>query len=148
MCTMLTDDNRRKLKKMARKNRTTNSKKSTQNRSRRGNLSTASRRLHRDPPHKALPRVPLNQIQDDRFFSPLKKELRPLLNIMGSPVEVKAIPLLRKYSPHALFQIDMSALLCARRAIRKEVLFSKGRGGSKVKKPSYNEKSKLNCRRK
>lgn len=131
---------------MARKNRSTNSKKSQIKKSyspRRVDLSNTRRSLHRVPIKPQL-----TEIQDGRFYSPLKKELRPLLDIMGSPAQIKAIPLLKKYSPQALFQVDNSALLCARRAIRKEVIFSLGRGGSKVKKPKYQTNSKINCRRK
>lgn len=116
----------------------------TKTTARRGDLSTARRQTQKPRLH-SYPKPPPPIIQDGRFYSPLKKELRPLLDVQGLPAQIKAIPLLKKYSPTALFKADRRSLLCARRKIRKEVIFAKGRGGRKNSKPRFNHNSKIGC---
>lgn len=84
----------------------------------------------------------MDEIQDLRV-SPHNSVFTPLLDLSGAPAPIK-----RRVAPNfqLISEIPKRALLCARRKIRKEVLFASGKGGSKVKPPKFNRNSDLRCK--
>lgn len=90
----------------------------------------------------------LTAIEDRRTFSPgrvtsprtprqvARMSMHPARQASGRKVEV--------YS----FDLPRSVAICARRAIRKQVIHAKGVAGSKVRRPKRNAFSSISCRRK
>ncbi len=88
----------------------------------------------------------LHMIQDNRLFSPTPLVQREIRRINITPVIVKSRPNIRKRGTSAFLSIPRSAIICARRKIRKEVIFAKNKGGSGNRRPKFNENSQLHCR--
>lgn len=88
----------------------------------------------------------LQPIQDNRLFQPLTIVERPVMTIYSKPAKVYNNPNIRKRGSSLFTNIPKSALICARRKIRKEVIFAKNKNGSGNKKPRHNENSKLYCK--
>lgn len=123
------------------KKRKSNSSKLNQRKSMavRDNYSYITKlRLHRLP----LLSTRLRVIQDLRTSHPLSVS-RPLLSTRGDIVRPRP-RVLKNFN--VINNLPKEALVCARRKIRKEVIFASGRGGSKVRPPRHNFNSKLWCK--
>lgn len=92
----------------------------------------------------------LLQIEDRRSFLPYRPTFK---NLMAEPIRPRIRPqrsARRSYMPRMLSQFPREAVVCARRKIRKEVIFATGSGGMRGNKPRYNRSStsEIICRRK
>lgn len=120
-------------------------------------LNYPSRRLPR-----LLPRLVAASGEDHRVHLP-KNAIRRLRNLAAVPVRprvrFRSLPRnakayrdvylggLRSKSLSFDFVLPRDAVVCARRKIRREVIFAKGKAGrGGQRKPRFNERSKLVCR--
>ncbi|UDN67815.1 hypothetical protein [robinz microvirus RP_133] len=93
----------------------------------------------------------LSDIEDRRSWHPDDiPTYRPAIRISGAParLESRSDPAryLRATVPHAIgFQIPHKVLVCAKRKVRRRVIFASGRGGSRVRKPKRNVYSDVRC---
>lgn len=122
---------------------------------RRGSKIRRNNRGKRVPNINARPRllprsikVSLSSLSDHRI--PSFRGLAPNpINVFGSPARV--IPRVNKTSvsrfAHVVDTI-VDGVVCARRKIRKEVIFASGRGGSRGRKGRYHRSlhSNIHCR--
>ena len=88
----------------------------------------------------------LQPILDNRLFQPLPLNSRPIKTVHGLETNIVNKPSIRKRGSSAFAYIPRSAIICARRKIRKEVIFAKNKQGSGNSRPRYNENSKLYCK--
>lgn len=97
----------------------------------------------------AAVRSTLTEVEDGRMFSPA-----PLLEVPRTTGTRRARvvvpsatgPKARRASLSALsFDVPQSVILCVRRKARRQVLFAKGKGGGRHKRPRRNPNSKIWC---
>lgn len=84
-------------------------------------------------------------VEDNRFSSPLPLAYRPLHNLQEVPIAIKFVPNRNLKKPLAIVA-PKSAILCARRKVRKEVLFAIGKQGRGNRRGRFNENSKVRCK--
>jgi hypothetical protein len=113
----------------------------------RRDYTIANRRLPR-----LIPILIKQSGEDFRRFHP-ERSLRPLRSLSGRPIRPRPTVTYKKiktYSPKLMmgsYKIPQDAVICAKRNVRKSVLFAKnkaGRAGQKT--PRFNENSQLQCR--
>lgn len=122
---------------------------------RRGiSISTANRGLHSLPPIRPLvvsPRKPVLQlVEDRRLFHPLRYAVpaRSMYRRADTKLTVPFVDNSHKVQrlPSTVqFAVPRNVAICIRRKRRKEVLFAKGVGGSRVSRPKRNEFSDVRC---
>lgn len=110
--------------------------------------------------HRLLPPRPLLQIQPRKLSNPLPdwhppyrdaRRLRPVdrthSTFSGTQSSFKPFKQIQSVYPSSLLQIQAPkrSFTCARRTIRREVLFARGRAGSGNRKPHYTQRSKVRC---
>ncbi|AZL82714.1 hypothetical protein [Apis mellifera associated microvirus 37] len=85
------------------------------------------------------PSRPLRRPPVQRFVFPARVLTSPARRVASVPN--RYIPKLSVPVP----RITIRDLVCAKRAIRREVLFASGKGGSKVARPKFTSVSKIKC---
>jgi len=128
---------------MARRSRRNNSTK-TPARARRGFTQTTRTPLHRPFPihHSSI------QWVEEPIYQRPRRQVKAFTKVNKPPSRL--LPP-NPYSP--LFsapsrvtpRVSLDPFICARRAIRREIMFALGRGGSKVSRPKFTSKSKVKC---
>lgn len=141
---------------MAKKSKNRNSKKVTPSR----RAPRTSPVLHRT---KTVTSRPYTPIKSGSVVSPYKPATRARRRrkSITLPVATGRTPPPNRYqlSPTSFFQGGSlvssvpkttpnrmaRAFVCARRKIRREVIFASGKGGKKISAPKYNNQSKIKC---
>lgn len=132
---------------MARKGKNNNSK----NRTGRGSYYPTAR----TPLHRSLPIIKPITMPTIQQWNPPQRDHRRVpnqrkihVNFSGTPVTFRPAPnKMAKYYPSSLLQpvVPKRAFICARRTIRKEVIFATGRNGRNKNKPRFTPKSQIRC---
>lgn len=132
------------------------------------------RRRHQEPGRRAYPTVSLASLHSgshrDNLFADLYNQsdaiadrrrftlnnptfdlnqsgyVRPYKHPDNNPEPYKGDNFKSKMTSTLAVEINRDAKTCTRRKERKEVLFSQGRGGSRVSRPNFTQKSKLRCK--
>lgn len=125
---------------MSRRSRRSNKSYPSLTRQRRGSATRRSLHLpsYRPTVHPvALPHLPFSDRQ-------VKKRLRNYHVRSPSPSSLPRVDITRFYNPSRP-RLRPEHFVCARREIRREVIFASGRAGSRVSRPVFNSQSKVKC---
>lgn len=107
-----------------------------------------------------LGRPILSEIEDRRFFNP---DIYSPLRISNVVARVTSLPNVNRKKtsrfitvvpyparPNKIYSLGFKdpsgVILCVRRKIRKEIIHARGIAGSKVRKPRFNEFSRVRCK--
>lgn len=132
---------------MARRSKSKSFKKP--DRRRVNSFPNAKLRLH-PVPRPLVSRFDLRPIEDRRTFTPapLSRPARSVFRRADAKLVVSPLKSVRSalsLPARVAFAVPRRIALCIRRKVRKEVLMSKGVGGSRVRRPRRNEFSDVRC---
>lgn len=85
-------------------------------------------------------------IEDNRLFHPIPRAIRPIVSVTAKPLSIRTRPNAKSLARPVQMRIPRHAMVCARRRIRKEVIFASGNQGRGNRRPKFNENSTLICK--